>query len=93
MKIFIAYLILINIFGFAIMKFDKVRAQQHKWRLRERLFFVVAWLFGGPGVWAGMYAFRHKTKHTKFVLGIPVIIVIEVFIVVFIMCRIQASLY
>ncbi|HEY5561387.1 MAG TPA: DUF1294 domain-containing protein [Clostridiaceae bacterium] len=78
MKYFlITYLVLINCFGFALMFIDKKRAIKKKWRIQERTFFLVALLGGGIGDLFGMYVFHHKTKRLKFVIGIPLIIILE----------------
>lgn len=81
MKYFIYYLIVINIVSFILMFYDKKRAEKHKWRVSEgRLFFAAA-IFGSIGIWTGMYFFRHKTKHMKFVIGIPLIFIIQLLLI------------
>ena len=67
-----------NLLGFALMGIDKRKAINHQWRIRERSFFLVSLLGGSLGTWAGMYCFRHKTKHGTFVIGIPLILIIQV---------------
>ena len=76
-NLFIIYLILINFFGFIIMFIDKKRAIKNKWRIKEQTLFLVAILGGGLGDLIGMYTFHHKTKHIKFIIGIPTIIILE----------------
>ncbi|WHY65927.1 DUF1294 domain-containing protein [Neobacillus sp. SuZ13] len=72
----VAYLIM-NIAGLVIMWEDKRRAKKHKYRISERTLWLVA-LFGGAiGATAGMQLYRHKTKHTSFKIGFPVLAVIE----------------
>lgn len=73
-----AYLIIINLFGFAEMYIDKKRSIKKQWRTPEAKFFFIALVLGSPGVLIGMYTFRHKTKHIKFTFGIPLIIIIQV---------------
>ena len=54
---------------------DRVRrGKKPRRRIPERTLFLLAALGGSPGVLAGMYAFRHKTKHRSFVWGIPAIL-------------------
>ena len=78
MKFFlILYLILINLFGFAIMGIDKRRAIRHRWRVPERVLFGTAFCFGSIGILTGMYVFRHKTRHLSFRLGIPAILALQ----------------
>lgn len=72
------YLYAVNITGFVIMGIDKYKAQRHKWRINEKVFFSVGLIGGGLGVLLGMYFFHHKTKHLKFKLGIPLIMVLNI---------------
>lgn len=78
MKIFIIYLIAVNIAGFALMGVDKRRAVRHRWRIRESALFIVAAIGGSVGVLLGMLIFRHKTKHLSFEIGVPAILVVQV---------------
>lgn len=71
--IFAVYLIVINGTAFAAMGIDKRRAKRGKWRIQERTLFLTAFLGGSAGAVAGMYVFRHKTKHRTFTVGMPVI--------------------
>lgn len=80
----IIYIILINIVSFFTMWYDKTQAQNYRWRISEKSLFVLACLLGGIGIYAGMYCFRHKTKHTKFVIGIPMLIVLNIISVYYI---------
>lgn len=76
---FIAYLLILNAIGYFLMKSDKGRARRSgARRVPEKRLFGIA-LFGGAlGVWAGMRAHRHKTKHPSFVYGIPALFVLNV---------------
>lgn len=77
------YLLVINIAGFLSMMFDKIRAKKNTWRIRERTLFLLAILGGSIGSLAGMYLFRHKTKHWYFVLGMPLILILQIILVIF----------
>lgn len=81
MTFILIYLVLINIFGIFIMYDDKKKARKGYWRIPEQRLFIVALLFGSLGILAGMKLFRHKTRHFKFVYGIPLILILQVFIV------------
>ena len=81
-KILIAWLILTNITAFLMFGIDKLKAKANKWRISEKALFIVAIIGGGVGAFLGMQVFRHKTKHTKFVVGIPVIMVVQIAILV-----------
>ena len=78
MKVFAVYLLIVNLISLAAMGIDKRKALQKKWRIRERTLFLLALIGGSPGVLAGMYIFRHKTRHLVFVIGIPVILCIQI---------------
>ena len=74
----IIYLIIINIIGFLAMFIDKRKAENHKWRIPEKTFFLITLIGGGIGTIAGMYVFRHKTKKYKFTIGLPLILILEI---------------
>lgn len=76
-KIILIYLMFINLAGLFLMWSDKHRAKKHAWRIPEKTFFMVSLIGGSIGSWAGMYLFRHKTKHWYFVIGIPLILVLQ----------------
>lgn len=76
-------LAIMNMVGFALMGIDKYKAKKHAWRISEKTLFLVALLGGGAGSWAGMYVFSHKTKHWYFVIGMPVITVLELALLIF----------
>lgn len=80
MKYFIIYLIFINLFGMFIMFYDKKKAEHRQWRVPEAHLFGVAVIFGSLGILMGMFLFRHKTKHAKFLIGIPAILIIQIYI-------------
>jgi uncharacterized membrane protein YsdA (DUF1294 family) len=63
------------------MYIDKKRARGQKWRISEFKLFLIAFLFGSPGILIGMRNFRHKTKHFKFVYGVPIILIIQLYII------------
>ena len=68
------YLTIINAAGFLLMLIDKQKARRGAWRIPEATLIWVAILGGSIGSLIGMYFFRHKTRHLKFVMGIPVIL-------------------
>lgn len=83
MKWILIYLIIMNLYGFLIMGVDKKRAIKHAWRVPEKVLFLSSILGGSIGTWAGMYVFRHKTKHWYFVLGMPLILFLQIGILVY----------
>ena len=77
MKYFYLYLLAINLTAFLVFGWDKLMAKWQKRRVPEKTLFLLAGLLGSVGAWLGMQIFRHKTKHTSFVLGIPAILVAQ----------------
>lgn len=77
MNYFYLYLAAINLAAFTAMGVDKRRARKGRWRVRERTLFLLALLGGSVGSLAGMQCFRHKTKHPRFVWGMPVILALH----------------
>jgi uncharacterized membrane protein YsdA (DUF1294 family) len=66
--------LLINIVAFLLMMSDKIRSRKMSVeRISEGLLFFMATAFGSVGVYAGMFAFRHKTRKWYFLLGIPLL--------------------
>ena len=76
------YLILINAASFLLMLSDKQKARKKMWRIPEKVLIGSAVIGGSLGILAGMYTFRHKTKHLKFTIGIPVILALQIVLAV-----------
>lgn len=79
---FIIYLIGINIIALAMMGIDKFRAKSDKFRIPESNLFLIAVIGGSIGSLLGMYAFRHKTRHIKFVIGMPSILAVQLILAI-----------
>ncbi|MGL4762513.1 MAG: DUF1294 domain-containing protein [Sarcina sp.] len=71
------YLIIINIIAFILMYVDKEKAIRHQWRIKESTLMGFTIFGGSIGAFLGMQLFRHKTKHPKFYIGIPIILFIQ----------------
>ena len=76
------YLIIVNAAAFLLMLADKLKAKHGAWRIPEATLMGIAAIGGSVGALAGMYLFRHKTKHIKFTLGIPVILIGQIALVI-----------
>jgi uncharacterized membrane protein YsdA (DUF1294 family) len=74
------YMIVINAYAVIIMYIDKRKAKRHEWRIPEARLFGTAALFGSAGILLGMYLFRHKTKHWKFVVFVPVLLLVNIYL-------------
>lgn len=77
MKLLLAYLLAINLLGFALMAADKKRARENRWRISEKTLLLTAAAGGSVGVLLGMAELRHKTKHPKFTVGVPAILIAQ----------------
>ncbi len=82
-KNIIIYLIVINIIGFLIMFIDKQKAKKGAWRIPEKTIFIITALGGGIGTIAGMYLFRHKTQKLNFIIGLPLITILEIILAIY----------
>ena len=91
MKYFWIYLALVNVIGFFLMGHDKELSRRKRWRVSERRIFAYAALGGALGIWAGMLAYRHKTKHMSFVLGVPALALVNAACVYAILTQIAAG--
>ena len=76
--ILLVYLVIINIVGFAMMGIDKKKAKKRSFRIPEASLFIIAVIGGSLGSIAGMYFFKHKTRHWYFVYGMPAILVLQI---------------
>ena len=90
MKYFLLYLLLINAAAFVLMLVDKVKAKKNRWRISERTLMLSAALGGSVGALLGMYTFRHKTKHLKFTLGVPAILIAQLALAAMLILKIGA---
>lgn len=83
-RLIVIYIVIVNIIGFAMMGLDKRRARKRAWRIPEASLFIIALIGGSLGSIIGMYTFRHKTLHWYFVYGMPLILILQIALVVFI---------
>ena len=77
MIILYLYLAIINALGFLLMLIDKQKAKKNAWRIPERVLMAVAAVGGSLGCLCGMYLFRHKTRHIKFSVGLPILFAVQ----------------
>lgn len=79
----LVYAGVINLIGFLFMGIDKLKAKKRAFRIPEATLFLVAIIGGSVGSILGMYIFRHKTRHHLFTIGMPVILVVQILIILF----------
>ncbi len=71
-----------NLIVFCVYGYDKRCAIKDKWRVPEKVLIGLAFLGGSVGAYLGMSIFRHKTKHTKFTVLVPLALLIHMVIAV-----------
>ena len=79
----ICYLLAINIATFLLYDIDKYKAKKNQWRISESTLLTMAAIGGSIGALAGMRLWHHKTMHKKFKYGIPLIIIMQVALAVY----------
>ena len=77
MNLVLYYIVIINILIFIVYGIDKLKAKKGKWRIPESTLLLLAIIGGSIGAWFGMKVWHHKTKHKKFKYGIPLIIILQ----------------
>ena len=82
-KLILIYLFIVNAVAFLLMLVDKQKARRKLWRIPEATLLLSAAIGGSIGALAGMYTFRHKTKHLKFTLGVPAILIAQIVAAIF----------
>ena len=77
------YLLAVNSLTFLLYGIDKYKAKKGRWRISEATLLTMPAIGGSIGAWAGMRTWHHKTMHKKFKYGIPVIIIMQIALVVY----------
>lgn len=78
LKYFYLYLLFINVIAVIVCFTDKIKAKNGSYRIPERTLFVISILGGSFGMYVAMKTIRHKTKHNRFMIGIPLIMILQV---------------
>ncbi len=85
-KLLIIYFLFINMAGLLVMGIDKRKAIKGAWRIPEKTLFLFSIIGGSIGTLSGMYLFHHKTKHWYFVIGMPLILIMQL-VIIFLISR------
>jgi len=75
-------LVIWNLIVFVVYGLDKRKAKRGDWRISEKALLLMAAFMGGTGALFGMRIFRHKTKHLKFKIGVPLLLVLNIAVIV-----------
>ena len=89
MNIILYYLLAVNIATFFLYGIDKYKARKGRWRISEATLLMMAVIGGSIGAWSGMRLWHHKTMHKNFKYGIPIIIILQVTIAVYLQTNID----
>ncbi len=80
----ITYFIIISLFSIVFTVKDKKRAIKNQWRVKESTLFLLAFLGGSLAEYLTMRVIRHKTKHKRFMIGLPLIIILQLTAILYI---------
>ncbi|MDR3971247.1 MAG: DUF1294 domain-containing protein [Ruminococcus sp.] len=80
-QLLLIYLVLINLVSIIVTISDKVKAIKRKWRIPESTLLLLSALGGSVSMYITMLIIRHKTKHPKFMIRIPVIFALQCILV------------
>ena len=81
------YLVSINVITFFMYGIDKWKAKKSRWRIREAALLGLAVLGGSIGALLGMQVWHHKTMHKKFKYGVPVILIAQIALLIWIFSK------
>ena len=81
------YLLIINAIAFCLMLIDKYKARKNLWRIPEATLISTALLGGSIGALIGMYTVRHKNRHIKFTVGIPLILLAQIALALYLLLK------
>ena len=89
-EIIIGYFVLVNLALMLVMKMDKARAENHRYRISEKTLWIMALIGGAIGGTLGMQQFRHKTKHKAFMIGFPILAIVDVMVIIILLSTIKS---
>ena len=88
-KFLFLYLVIINLLSVFVCIFDKQRAVKGGWRVPEKTLFFLCFMGGSILMLITMKTIRHKTLHKRFMLGIPLIIILQIALAILILSKIS----
>lgn len=83
-EFFIYYLLAINVIAFIVYGIDKLKACKGWWRIPESTLLLLAALGGSIGSLAGIFVWCHKTRRLKFIIGVPLILLLQFALLVYV---------
>lgn len=79
----ICYIVVINLVSFMMFGIDKYKARRGQWRISEATLLAVAAIGGSIGAWMGMKVWHHKTLHSKFRYGVPIMLLAHIALIAY----------
>ncbi len=86
----VIYFIVINIISSALAIADKSKARKEEWRISENTLMLFGLMGGAIGEYLTMKRIHHKTRHKKFMIGLPLEFLLHIIIVVLIVAKVVA---
>lgn len=83
---YIAFLAAVSLVTLIAYGVDKVKAKRGSERISERRLLALAFVGGATGALLGMLLFRHKTRHLKFIILVPLLLALQVVALLSLMC-------
>ena len=83
MNALICYIFVINLVSFMMFGIDKYKARRGQWRISEATLLAVAAIGGSIGAWMGMKVWHHKTLHSKFRYGVPIMLLAHIALIAY----------
>lgn len=80
MEVILIYILFINVYGLFIMYWDKRKAIKNQYRTTEFSLLLTGFIGGAIGVLVGMFLFRHKIQKLKFQVGVPVALLLNLYV-------------
>lgn len=80
LRVAVFYVVCVNVLAFVVYGYDKCCARLSRRRVSERCLFLLALIGGAAGAWMSMCLFRHKTCHWRFVVFVPLLLLLQVFL-------------
>ena len=77
------YLAVVNSINFIVYGIAMLKAKKRIWRIPESTLLLLAIIGGSVGAWCGVKVWHHKTLHKKFIYGIPLIVIIQISIIIY----------
>lgn len=81
-KYLFLFFVVMSFVGMVMTVADKQFAIRKKQRIPEKMLLLQAFFGGAIGMYITMHFIRHKTQHKKFMIGLPLIIILHIILIV-----------